>query len=137
MAVRVESYETWDNVQGGAVFLGTTGQSASLVNLGQVSSSGDGEATSVIDLDNGTVQNSGTIWADNVGQGAARAILLGAGGSIVNDGDIIATAIGGDAVAVQPQAVETAFPSPTASAATSMRLRPPAMRPASPLSPLE
>ena len=101
MAVRVESYETWDNVQGGAVFLGTTGQSASVVNLGQVSSSGDGEATSVIDLDNGTVQNSGTIWADNVGQGAARAIRLGAGGSIVNDGDIIATATGGDAVAVQ------------------------------------
>jgi Ca2+-binding RTX toxin-like protein len=102
-AVNVEAYETWDNVQGGAVFLSAyaADESTSVNNLGQVSSSGDGALTRVIDLYRGAVQNFGTIWADNVGAGGALAVRIASSGMVANDGDIISTAQSGDAIGVQ------------------------------------
>ena len=101
--VRVESYESWDNVAGGAVFTSAylLDDSTQVANFGQISSSVADKVTRVIDLDRGAVENFGTIWADNVGTGAAQAVLIGVSGTVSNSGDIIATADAGDAIAIR------------------------------------
>ncbi|MDQ4086812.1 MAG: hypothetical protein M3177_02170 [Pseudomonadota bacterium] len=107
---RVESYETWQAWEGQAIF-GSKNELVfpEIINAGTLLSQGIGRVTPVIGFYDGNVRNSGTIWAVNSGDGLARAILISAEGQVFNEGDILATALNGDAMAVHTFDSDGAF----------------------------
>jgi hypothetical protein len=49
----------------------------------------------------GSIENHGTLWADNTTHGTAVGAFVGATGTVTNSGDILASAVEGDAYGIQ------------------------------------